>query len=791
MKNKIKIVYLLLLVSIVFLSSPCVFASDDNELTNLDQSSDNEFNTVDVSGNFTNINNSINGETSLSLTDNVTLTDEESDIFAKGINITSTVVIDGNGHTIKATSPNGNSARIFNVLSSGDLTLKNIILSDAYVRDKGGAVNVNGKINLLNCTFINTSSTTSSGGAIYLNGNSNVGNNNIINCTFINTTSNWAGGAIYFNKIHNSHVINCTFINTNSANNGGAVYLSKSDNIVLSNCTFINNNATYGGAIYISIYYDDNVENNTNITYCVFLNNTATIGKVIFEWAYNSVIPNFHNFNYNWWGNNTPVTNNNWISLISILDDTTYIQYSPDNFVIMTFTPSSATINKGSTQKLSASLNTLNDTTVLSENLPVREVFFTGSGVSPVNGNLSDGSFDTTFTGSNAGTYTVSAIIDNQELNSTITVNNPVPPVPTTISTNTNLSVSPSSAYIEDKVNLIANITARDGAILNNGHVNFYINNTLINSVNVVNGSASTIYIINKGSGNYTVRGVYSGYDKYETSQNTENLLVMLTPTSINGEVSLISDSEANVTITLTPTNVSGDVEVIVNNKTYTTVVVNGSGYVIINYTNGTNYLSLNYVGNEYYGPSRFNTTFESIINTVINADNINMSYRDGTSFVLTLMTSNDHCLNNQLVFITINNKTYNRTTNSLGNAKIDINLYPGTYSVSVEYKGTSYYTPSYFNGTIIVNYYAPKLDTDNLVMYYKDGSKFTARVFNNLGELARNENVTFIINNVIYNRFTDKFGEAKLNINLRSNEYNITTSWKGLINHNTVTVKS
>ena len=351
------------------------------------------------------------------------------------------------------------------------------------------------------------------------------------------------------------------------------------------------------------------------------------------------------------------------------------------------------------------------------------------------------------------------------------------------------MTISPGSAYLGDTINLFANVSARDGAILNGGSVNFFINNTLIKSVSVVNGTASCTYVVDKSAGNYTVRAAYSGYDKYESSQNIKNLLVMLTPTSINCKVNLISGSEANVTITLTPGTVSGDVIVVVNNKTYDAMVVNGTGYVIVNYTQGTNNLSLTYVGDEYYGPSVFNTTFNGVIDTIIKAQDVNMSYRDGDGFKLTLTDNNGHGIGGQLVFITINGKTYNRTTDINGKAKLNINLLPGTYNIIAKYNGKEFYNSSTFNGTVTVNYYHLDLVTVDLVIFYKDGSQFIAVAVNELGEAVIGEKITFHINGVDYTRTSDKYGEAKLNINLKAGEYNITTIWRNNTNKNTIII--
>ena len=117
--------------------------------------------------------------------------DEEDDSrFSDGIDIHSSITIDGNGHTIDAR----HKSKIFNI-TGGIVTLKNMTLKNAYSNGEGGAIFVNNTDLIIeDITFKNNEA--KSGGAIY-NLWSNV---NIVNADFISNSSEKTFSQNIFNK---------------------------------------------------------------------------------------------------------------------------------------------------------------------------------------------------------------------------------------------------------------------------------------------------------------------------------------------------------------------------------------------------------------------------------------------------------------------------------------------------------------------------------------------------------------------------------------------------------------
>ena len=169
------------------------------------------------------------------------------------------------------------------IYNNGNLDIYYSTFEDNVVTDRGGAVFSYSYVGIYDSTFIRNkgTGTSSTGGSIYINGNSNkysVLNRNI----FKDTSVVRQGGALYLSYVN---VTNCIFENasttdTGSSNGGGAIYGSSFN---LKNNTMTNCVAKSGNGNYIFASYDFNgvvtiLEGKTaDITSSTFtLNATAT-----------------------------------------------------------------------------------------------------------------------------------------------------------------------------------------------------------------------------------------------------------------------------------------------------------------------------------------------------------------------------------------------------------------------------------------------------------------------------------------------------------------------------------
>ena len=187
--------------------------------------------------NFTDLQNAIGLVTgTLTLNQNVVMTDDEAANFVNGVIINKNIRIDGKGHTIDAK----NLGRIFEIDGGFAVTLTNVTLTNGNAT-VGGAIYNFGNLDLVHVNFVNN--TAKYGGAIMNYAYGLV----LDDSTFTNNTAK-IGGAIY-NSADCFVVGNSTFVNNTATSIGGAII--NNGKLVVDNSAFEDNAANYyGGAIF-------------------------------------------------------------------------------------------------------------------------------------------------------------------------------------------------------------------------------------------------------------------------------------------------------------------------------------------------------------------------------------------------------------------------------------------------------------------------------------------------------------------------------------------------------------
>ena len=172
-----------------------------------------------------------------------------------------------------------------------------------------------------------------------------------------------------------------------------------------------------------------------------------------------------------------------------------------------------------------------------------------------------------------------------------------------------------------------------------------------------------------------------------------------------------------------------------------------------------------------------------TIIARLIENKDITKYYRNATQYTVKVIGDDGKAVGaGESVTFNINGVMYTRTTNASGIAKLNLNLQPGNYIITAEYKNCKV-----SNNIKIL----PVLSARDISMKYRDGTKFVATLVDGQGKPYAGQTIQFNINGVFYNRITDSSGQAKLNINLMAGEYIITSSYNGANIANSVKVFS
>lgn len=163
--------------------------------------------------------------------------------------VSTTITIEGNGHSINRVSYGYNVFRLLVVTMTGDLTINNTTLSGGNSIRDGGAIFNHGNLTLNNSTLSDNQTVVAPGyggvgGALF----NDEGTVTISNTTFSGSFSTLGGGAIY----NNNGVLtisNSTFSGNESEGSGGALF-NLSGIVDIDNTTITGNSGVHGGGIY-------------------------------------------------------------------------------------------------------------------------------------------------------------------------------------------------------------------------------------------------------------------------------------------------------------------------------------------------------------------------------------------------------------------------------------------------------------------------------------------------------------------------------------------------------------
>ena len=313
-----------------------------------------------------------------------------------------------------------------------------------------------------------------------------------------------------------------------------------------------------------------------------------------------------------------------------------------------------------------------------------------------------------------------------------------------------------------------------------NGHSVDYLSNLPIFDIEASNITITNIRIIRHHgtSGYYTdiFTGSYNPASFWIETINKNDM-----PTVIGKDITKIYKNDTQFHVTIFD----------VYNKTLpnTTVIfrINDLYYNRITDSNGSAKLNINLEPGTYMITTKNTNTTEIKENRIVVLPNIvenrdlEKYFRNNSQYVVKILNGDGTPAKaNETVTFNIHGVFYKRTTNETGHVKLNINLDPGDYIITAEYKGCS------ISNNIKVK---SILSADDLTKKYGTTDQFKAKLVDGEGNPLAKTKVTFNINGVFYNRTTDSEGIAKLNIRLMPGEYIITSSYNGCNIANKITV--
>ena len=636
-----------------------------------------------------------------------------------GIIISKNIIIEGNGFTLNGL----NESRIFTITNSSKLVLNNINFINGYGFN-GGAIYSD---SFLNCTFTNLNFTNNfaemHGGAVYVEGDCI--DNKFINVTFKNNTA-LRGGALYFNR----HLIN-NIMNIDASYNtvnifSGAVFFVNGTTVNNKlNGRYINNSAPdHCGAV---MYLKDNVTGNLFEGY--FENNTCTNTGGVMTSMSTALNNTFKGSFYN-----------NSARIGGVLY---FYVPSYNNTIIGEFINNSATRYGSVIYFRGIPFNKIINSTFLNNKIPSKNL----------NVNVSDSTLKIRMTGND----TVINAINAKDIDNLTFIN---------------VTYWAENGLVNtDEVLPIYN----EGAAGQNITLEIYKNDEIVyNVTKVTNQTGFTSFDYSElNPGNYTYL-IYHADNSYNTYINTTGNITVDDKIITNDLVKIYKNKDKFEAFI-------GKVNETVSFK------INGITYNRTTDNNGIAKLSINLNPGNYTIETAFKgTSVENNIEVLptLIAQNLVKYFRNESQFFISLIDGENNPVANVNITMNINGVFYNRTTNENGTTKLNINLNPGEYILTAIDPLTGLMMS--YNITVL-----PVLTADDLNMTYLDGSQFKAKLIDNYGKPVPNADISFNINGVFYNRYTNSSGIACLNIRLMPGEYIITSQYENAITSNKITIFS
>lgn len=341
---------------------------------------------------------------------------------------------------------------------------------------------------------------------------------------------------------------------------------------------------------------------------------------------------------------------------------------------------------------------------------------------------------------------------------------------------NTTVTLNNITPKVQEFSEIIATVTDAKGKMAKIGEVIFSINGTNY-TAGVVDGVAK-ISVYFDEVGDYVISANYKNNGLYNGSFVQKTVSVTKTDVNLTAYISDIVYGEnpiVNINLTsVAGVNVTGDVVLTISGKKYIVNVVNALAVFEIPemLDAGEYHIDVSYLGSEKYNAADGATDFTVAKKEITMNVTIDKDYRD-----ITVNVNLSEKLDGNLTVL-VNNTPYTLSYTN-GTGSLLKNLTYGNYTISAVFTKDNYQTVN-VSENVEINSIKTVLEAENVVMYYKDGTRFAVVLRDIYGNPLANMNVTISINGRNYVKQSDENGTASLGLNLESKNYTVVTTFGG-----------
>lgn len=293
-------------------------------------------------------------------------------------------------------------------------------------------------------------------------------------------------------------------------------------------------------------------------------------------------------------------------------------------------------------------------------------------------------------------------------------------------SVNSSFLNSSYNSNIQSFINISVNLTSNNNTI-NEGFVNFYINNTYIGGSSLNNGLASINYNCSN-TGNYVIKANYTGSDNFTSCEVESNLIISNLVTQLkSSNVSIKLGENATIPVNLyveeKPVSIN-TIKVSYLNKSIICSVVDNKFNLPVNDLKSGNYtINLVFEANENYTQSTTSINLE-IIKVKHDSYIILNNYTVAVDNLINIsidIKSNIGNINEGNVKFYLNGSVYDVNIKN-GKAFIEFNASEvNNYTIICEYLGNEDYNPSLNNSILTVNKCIVNMTGSYINSFYKE----------------------------------------------------------------------
>ena len=346
---------------------------------------------------------------------------------------------------------------------------------------------------------------------------------------------------------------------------------------------------------------------------------------------------------------------------------------------------------------------------------------------------------------------------------------------------NTNISLGNISYGVNMPVEITVNVTDEYGRLVDCGVVTFIIDGKEYNA-SVKEGKAILQYTFTSlGNFDISVKYVTNSYYNSSTAfsvisvEKSDVILIVNYNNTVYGEdivfnISLVNYNNMPLNETLT---------VNFNKNIYKITLINGEYcFVVKDDLNAGKYdIIVEFEGNEYYNNQLLKTELD-ISKANVDLDVVFNRTNFGEDIIILISSNKTFDIP---VTVTIDSEVYDVVVKN-GSAKLSINttLDRGEHVANITVSPSNNYNG--FNKEIffIVDNMRTVLISEDIIMYYKNGTRYEVILIDGNGNPLVNEKVNIIISGVSYVKSTDGEGKTSIAINLIPGTYSVTVRFNG-----------